>query len=71
MGGRPEPEAIVRAIITLAHRLNIAVVAEGIETDAHRERLRALGCDFGQGYRFAPARSAEETEALLARDPRW
>lgn len=45
-----EAEVIVRAVIALAHALNLEVTAEGIETAAHLERLRALGCDRGQGY---------------------
>ena len=43
-------EAIVSSTIELAHRLGLQVVAEGIETRAHLERLRAVGCDFGQGH---------------------
>jgi len=43
-------EAIVSSTIELAHRLGLQVVAEGIETPAHLARLRAAGCDFGQGH---------------------
>ncbi len=42
--------AIVSAIVALAHALQIRVVAEGVETEAQREFLRACGCDFIQGY---------------------
>lgn len=38
-------------VIDLAHALGYDVVAEGVETDAHRVRLAELGCDFVQGYR--------------------
>lgn len=48
-----QSEEIVRAIIGLAHGLRKQVVAEGIETEAQRERLAAMGCHFGQGYLFA------------------
>jgi EAL domain-containing protein (putative c-di-GMP-specific phosphodiesterase class I) len=40
----------VRAIIELAHGLNMQAVAEGIETQTQLDVLRQLGCDFGQGY---------------------
>lgn len=49
----PQDAAIVAAIIALAHKLNLEVVAEGVEDDAQAEVLRALGCDVMQGYRFA------------------
>ncbi len=42
--------AIVASTIELAHRLGLLVVAEGIETPAHLARLRAAGCDIGQGH---------------------
>jgi diguanylate cyclase (GGDEF)-like protein len=48
-----QSEEIVRAIIGLGHGLRKVVVAEGVETHAQRQRLRELGCDFGQGYLFA------------------
>lgn len=41
---------IVRSSIELAHSLNMDVVAEGVETEVQREALRALGCDYGQGW---------------------
>jgi diguanylate cyclase (GGDEF)-like protein len=44
---------IVRAVISLAHGLGVSVVAEGIESDSQARRLRDLGCDMGQGYRWA------------------
>lgn len=68
---RGEEAAIVRAIVTMAQSLNIAVVAEGIETPDQLSVLRALGCDFGQGYLFAPPLPASEAHALLARAPVW
>jgi diguanylate cyclase (GGDEF)-like protein len=43
-------EAIVSSTIELAHRLGLQVVAEGIETPSHLQRLRGAGCDFGQGH---------------------
>jgi diguanylate cyclase (GGDEF)-like protein/PAS domain S-box-containing protein len=59
-------EVIVRSTVALAHSLGLAVIAEGIETSAQVERLRALGCEYGQGFLFSEALSAERTEELLA-----
>jgi predicted signal transduction protein with EAL and GGDEF domain len=56
--------ACVRAILGLARDLGTSVVAEGVE-DAHTLwRLRAMGCDFGQGYYYAPPLPAEEMRAM-------
>jgi diguanylate cyclase (GGDEF)-like protein len=46
---------ITKAIIDLAHSLGLDVIAEGIETEAQLEILKDLGCEYGQGYLFAPA----------------
>jgi diguanylate cyclase (GGDEF)-like protein len=51
-------DVIVTGVIGLAHNLDLAVVAEGIETDAQAELLRSLGCDIGQGYLFGHPRPA-------------
>jgi diguanylate cyclase (GGDEF)-like protein len=57
--------SIVEAVIALAHGLGIGVVAEGIETDSQAARLRELGCDLGQGYRFARPMPADDARRLL------
>jgi diguanylate cyclase len=60
--GTPEDatdSAIVRALIVLAHSLNMRVVAEGVERDVQREALAALGCDSFQGFLCSPAVPAE------------
>ncbi|PJC87452.1 GGDEF domain-containing protein [Vibrio sp. HA2012] len=44
--------ALCRAMIMMAHQLNIAVIAEGIASDEHKAKLIELGCDYGQGYLF-------------------
>jgi diguanylate cyclase (GGDEF)-like protein/PAS domain S-box-containing protein len=58
--------AIVDAIVTLAHGLGLAVVAEGVETSEHVAFLRAHGCDEGQGYHFGrPLPLAQFTNLLI------
>jgi diguanylate cyclase (GGDEF)-like protein/PAS domain S-box-containing protein len=44
---------MVEVFITLAHKMNLKVIAEGIETPRQAERLRQMGCEFGQGYCFS------------------
>ena len=63
----PADRSIVEAVVSLAHGLGIGVVAEGIETGAQLEILRALGCDLGQGFLFAPALPADQAGAMLSR----
>jgi len=48
-----DARAIVSATINMAHSLRLKVVAEGVETAEQVEQLRALGCDFMQGYHFS------------------
>ncbi len=57
--------AIVRAIIGMAASLNLATVAEGIESREQASQLLALGCTLGQGYYFAKPMPAENTFDLL------
>jgi diguanylate cyclase (GGDEF)-like protein/PAS domain S-box-containing protein len=56
---------IVQAIITLAQHLGIAIVAEGIETQAHLTQLKDMSCQFGQGYFFERPMDAQATEIFL------
>ncbi|WP_062289731.1 EAL domain-containing protein [Nostoc piscinale] len=65
IGSRGENLEIVRAIITLAHSLNMSVTAEGIETVEQLAQLKALQCDQGQGYFFFPALEGSVVEVLL------
>jgi len=53
VGVDPEDEAIVAAVIDLAHALGLNALAEGVEKQSHLERLRALGCDGAQGWLIA------------------
>ncbi len=45
--------ALVEAVVTMARTLGLQVIPEGIETEAQRDALLALGCRYGQGYLFA------------------
>jgi EAL domain-containing protein (putative c-di-GMP-specific phosphodiesterase class I) len=60
-----ESETIVRTIITMSHAMGLDVVAEGIESESHQRYLKAMQCDYGQGYLFSPAVSAERASLLL------
>lgn len=62
---RGSAEAVLRAVCSLGHSLGMEVIAEGIETDAQRRALIALGCEFGQG--FLMARPQPLGEVLAAR----
>ena len=57
--------AMVRAMVSLAHDLNLRVVAEGIETESELAFLRRLECDEGQGYLFSKPVPPKVLEALL------
>jgi diguanylate cyclase (GGDEF)-like protein/PAS domain S-box-containing protein len=56
---------VVNMTIILAHELNLEVVAEGIETAVHLERVRRLGCELGQGYFFSKPLQAEQADEIL------
>jgi diguanylate cyclase (GGDEF)-like protein/PAS domain S-box-containing protein len=60
-----EHAEIVRAIVTLAHILNMDVVAEGIETDLQLNQLKSLNCEYGQGYLFSKPINSQEAEILI------
>jgi len=62
----PESAKIVSAVASLGKSLGMPVTAEGVETSAEADALRALGCEHGQGFLFGKALNAAETEALLA-----
>lgn len=61
-----EDMVLCEAIIMMAHKLNMLVVAEGVETAEQMKLLKAAGCDFAQGYYFA---KPLDLEALLKVDP--
>jgi EAL domain-containing protein (putative c-di-GMP-specific phosphodiesterase class I) len=56
---------LCEAVITMAHRLGMKVIAEGVETDLQKELLTSMGCDFGQGNFFSKPMTADKFETLL------
>ncbi|MDO5625378.1 MAG: EAL domain-containing protein [Pseudomonadota bacterium] len=63
----PSDAAIARAIIELAHSLELKVLAEGVETEAQRAFLAERGCDFFQGFLLARPMPLQDVDALMAR----
>ena len=66
IGDGGERSEIARAIVALAHSLNITVIAEGVETPGQLEVLRGLGCDMVQGFLFAPPLPSRDASDMLA-----
>ncbi len=62
----PDERALCEAMIVMAHKLGLKVIAEGVETEAQREFLVAAGCDYGQGYLFSRPLPRGEFESMLA-----
>lgn len=67
MGDDSESLEIVRTIITLAHSLEMDVIAEGVETPEESEQLRLLHCEYAQGYYFSKPVDRHVAQALLAK----
>ncbi len=65
LGENSDDMAMCEAIIAMAHKLDIKVIAEGIERDEQRDLLCCAGCDYGQGYLFSRPVSAELLGELL------
>jgi diguanylate cyclase (GGDEF)-like protein/PAS domain S-box-containing protein len=65
--GNPDDGALASAIVSMAHSLRLAVVAEGIESKAQRDELWSMGCGLGQGYLYSKPVPPEELLRLLTR----
>jgi diguanylate cyclase (GGDEF)-like protein len=61
-------QRLVQTIINLAHQFNLNVVAEGVENQASLDQLARMGCNYAQGYFFAPALNAEQVSLWLKRN---
>jgi EAL domain-containing protein (putative c-di-GMP-specific phosphodiesterase class I) len=59
---------VVRATVSMAHSLALGVVANGVETREQLERMRAMDCDYAQGFALSPAVNAAAAELLLVAD---
>jgi len=63
IGRAPKSEAIIRAIVGMAHALGYRTVAEGIESPLQRDFLQALGCNCGQGFLLARPMAGDQVVA--------
>ncbi len=66
-----EARRLVRTIIELGQDLGLRIVAEGVETEAQADHLKALGCDYGQGYFFSRPIDPDRATELLGRTQIW
>jgi EAL domain-containing protein (putative c-di-GMP-specific phosphodiesterase class I) len=66
IGHKPDGAALVDAVIALAHRLHLRVVAEGVETAAQCAHLLQQGCDEMQGYHFGRPAAPDVLQRLLS-----
>ena len=65
MGAGDENLEIVRTIMTLGNNLGMDVIAEGVETKEQLAQLRALKCNYGQGYLFSRPINSELAEKFV------
>jgi diguanylate cyclase (GGDEF)-like protein len=68
-GADPDEWAFAHAIVALGRTLGLQIIAEGIEETEQLDRLRALGCELGQGFLFARPMSGEDAAARFAGPP--
>jgi EAL domain-containing protein (putative c-di-GMP-specific phosphodiesterase class I) len=68
MTDNPDDMELVASMIALAHRLNLNVVAKGVETEEQRRLLRLLRCDHLQGNLLTAPACKQDMEALLRMD---
>jgi diguanylate cyclase (GGDEF)-like protein/PAS domain S-box-containing protein len=64
---RARNDVLLEAIISLGHKLDMTMLAEGVETSAQCEHLRNLNCELGQGFLWSPAVPYDDAAALLER----
>ncbi len=71
LGTSERDDAVVEAVIDLAHAHDLVVVGEGVETQEQLDALRRMGCDRAQGYLMGKPMRASELDELLRSDIRW
>jgi EAL domain-containing protein (putative c-di-GMP-specific phosphodiesterase class I) len=71
LGTSERDDAVVAAVIDLAHAHDLVVVGEGVETHEQLDALRRMGCDRAQGYLMGKPMRASELDELLRTDTRW
>jgi len=71
LGGESREAQVAATIRELARKIGVPVIAEGVETTEHLALVRALGCEFAQGYLFSRPLPPAEMAELLHRNPQW
>ncbi|MBE8968126.1 EAL domain-containing protein [Nostocales cyanobacterium LEGE 12452] len=71
MGTNSKNLEIIEIIVTLAHKLGVDVLAEGVETKEQLLLLRKLNCQYGQGHFFSVPLNSSAAEALIMENPQW
>ncbi|MEW6471125.1 MAG: EAL domain-containing protein [Actinomycetota bacterium] len=66
LGRDRQDRAIVASVVDLAHAFGLTTVAEGVETPEQLDELRALGCEWGQGYLWSPPLPADAASQWIA-----
>ena len=62
---RPRDYAVCEAVVAMAHKLGMRVIAEGVESEAQSELLAAAGCEWAQGYLYSRPAPAADFEAMF------
>ncbi|WP_083394541.1 putative bifunctional diguanylate cyclase/phosphodiesterase [Planococcus donghaensis] len=68
MATNPHDEALVEAMVLIGHKLNMSVIAEGVETEEQLALLKELGCDEIQGYLFSKPLTTDHFSQLLSKE---
>jgi EAL domain-containing protein (putative c-di-GMP-specific phosphodiesterase class I) len=71
IGANDSGTEIAETVIAMAKKLNIEVVAEGVEAQVQHDTLSRLGCDYVQGYLYSKPVSAQQLTAMLERGERF
>jgi EAL domain-containing protein (putative c-di-GMP-specific phosphodiesterase class I) len=62
LGRNEDDSSIVAAVVHLAHNMGLTAVAEGVETHDQSRRVQLIGCDFAQGFYYAPPAPASRLQ---------